>query len=203
MDAFVEDLLGLPVDPEITFEIELTPGIGPILKAHYRMASAELNELHKQLHELLDKDFIRSSFSPWGAPVLFVKKKDGFIRLCIDYRELNKVMIKNKYLLPRVDDLFDQLKRATAFSKTDLRSDYHQLKIKENDVPKSTFWTRYDHYKLGVMPFDLTNAPAAFMDHLNRIFKKYLDKFVVVFIIDIFIYSKTWEEHEEHLRMVL
>ncbi|KAL5553429.1 hypothetical protein UlMin_040830 [Ulmus minor] len=167
------------------------------------MAPVELKELQVQLQELLDKGFVRSSYSPWGAPVLFVKKKDGSMRMCIDYRELNKVTVKNKYPLPRIDDLFDQLKGAVVFSKVDLRSGYHQLKIKEDDVPKFAFRTRYGHYEFLVMPFGLTNAPAAFMDLMNRIFREYLDKFVIVFIDDILIYSKSQKEHEQHLRVVL
>ncbi|OMO55593.1 reverse transcriptase [Corchorus capsularis] len=138
-----------------------------------------------------------------GAPVLFVKKKDGSMRLCIDYRELNKVTVRNRYPLPRIDDLFDQLKGAQVFSKIDLRSGYHQLKIKVEDVPKPAFRTRYGHYEFLVMPFGLTNAPAAFMDLMNRVVKDYLDKFVVVFIDDILVYSKSMEEHGEHLRLVL
>ncbi|KAL5559110.1 hypothetical protein UlMin_035321 [Ulmus minor] len=167
------------------------------------MAPAELKELQLQLQELLEKGFIRPSHSPWGAPVLFVKKKDGTFRMCIDYRELNKMTIKNKYPLPRIDDLFDQLKGAAVFSKIDLRSGYHQLKIKESDVPKTAFRTRYGHYEFLVMPFGLTNAPAAFMDLMNRVFTEYLDKFIIVFIDDILIYSKNREEHEEHLRKEL
>ena len=155
------------------------------------------------MQELLDKGFIKPSVSPWGAPVLFVKKKDGSLRLCIDYRELNKVTIKNKYPLPRIDDLFDQLQGAGIFSKIDLRSGYHQLKIKEEDRPKSAFRTRYGHYEFVVMPFGLTNAPAAFMDVMNRVFHDYLDKFVVVFIDDILVYSKSVAEHEGHLEAVL
>ena len=127
-----------------------------------------MKELQIQLQELLDKGFIRPSVSPWGAPVLFVKKKDGTLRLCIDYRLLNQVTIKNKYLLPRIDDLFDQLKSAGVFSKIDLRSGYHQLRIKDEDVMKSAFRTRYGHYEFLVMPFGLTNAPAAFMDLMNN-----------------------------------
>ncbi|KAL5540473.1 hypothetical protein UlMin_043941 [Ulmus minor] len=167
------------------------------------MAPAELKELQTQLQELLDKGFIRPSYSPWGAPVLFVKKKDGTLQMCIDYRELNKLTIKNKYPLPRIDDLFDQLKGAANFSKIDLRSGYHQLRIKDNDVPKTTFRTCYGHYEFLVMSFGLTNAPAAFMDLMNRVFAQYLDKFIIVFIDDILVYSKTPEEHEEHLRKEL
>jgi len=203
LDVFPEELPGLPPDREIAFEIELLPGTAPISKAPYRMAPAELKELRVQLQEMLDKGFIRPSFSPWGAPVLFVKKKDGTLRMCIDYRELNKVTIKNKYPLPRIDDLFDQLKGATTFSKIDLRSGYHQLKIREEDIPRTTFRTRYGHYEFLVMPFGLTNAPAAFMDLMNRVFREYLDKFVIVFIDDILIYSRDPQEHAEHLRIAL
>ncbi|KAL0532575.1 hypothetical protein IC582_031288 [Cucumis melo] len=166
------------------------------------MTPAELKELKVQLQELLDKGFIRPSVSPWGAPVLFVKKKDGSMRLCIDYRELNKVTVKNRYPLPRIDDLFDQLQGATVFSKIDLRSGYHQLRIKDGDVPKTAFRSRYGHYEFIVMSFGLTNAPAVFMDLMNRVFREFLDTFVIVFIDDILIYSKTEAEHEEHLCIV-
>ena len=135
--------------------------------------------------------------------MLFVKKKDGTLRLCIDYRQLNKLTVKNKYLLPRIDDLFDQLKGASIFSKIDLRSGYHQLKIKDADVHKTTFRTRYGHYEFLVMPFGLTNAPTAFMDLMNRVFRPYVDQFVVVFIYDILVYSKDRESHDTHLRVVL
>ncbi|KAL8124030.1 hypothetical protein AgCh_011875 [Apium graveolens] len=174
-----------------------------VSKAPYRMTPVEMKELAAQLQELLDKGVIRPSVSPWGAPVLFVKKKDGSMRLCIDYLELNKLTINNKYPLPRIDDLFDQLKGATCFSKIDLRSGYHQLKIKVEDIPKTAFRTRYGHHEFLVMVFGLTNAPAAFMDLMNRVFKQYLDKFVIVFIDDILIYSKTEEHHMEHLRISL
>jgi hypothetical protein len=202
-DVFPEELPGLPPDREVEFAIDVVPGAAPISIAPYRMAPVELKELKKQLQELLEMGFIRPSVSPWGAPVLFVKKKDGSMRLCIDYRQLNKITIKNKYPLPRIDDLFDQLRGACYFSKIDLRSGYHQLKVKESDIPKTAFRTRYGHYEFIVMPFGLTNAPAAFMDLMNRIFHPYLDKFVVVFIDDILVYSRTKEEHREHLRIVL
>ncbi|KAG8478689.1 hypothetical protein CXB51_028510 [Gossypium anomalum] len=170
--------------------------------APYRMAPKELVELKAQIQELLDRGFIRPSVSLWGAPVLFVKKKDGTMRMCIDYRQLNKLTIKNKYPLPRIDDLFDQLKGASVFSKIDLRSGYHQLRVKEADIHKMAFRTRYGHYEFLVMPFGLTNAPAAFMDLMNRVFQPFLDQFVVVFIDDILLYSKTEVKHD-HLRVVL
>ena len=138
--------------------------------APYRMAPEKLVELKKQLTELLEKGFIRPSVSPWGAPVLFMRKKDGSMRLCIDFRKLNQVTIKNKYPLPRIDDLFNQLRNAKIFSKIDLRSRYHQLKIKAEDIAKTTFKTRFGHYEFLVMPFGLTNALAVFMDLMNRIF---------------------------------
>eukprot|EP00253_Pinus_taeda_P011886 PITA_11886 len=165
------------------------------------MSIPELTELKMQLQELLDKDYIRPSVSPWGAPVLFVKKKDGTLRMCIDYRQLNKLTIKNKYPLPRIDELFDQVKGATVFSKIDLRSGYHQIRIKDEDIAKTTFRTRYGHYEFVVLPFGLTNAPATFMCLINIIFHPYLDRFVLIFIDDILIYSRTIEEHYEHLRM--
>ena len=167
------------------------------------MAPVELKELKLQLQELVEKGFIRPSVSPWGASVLFVKKKDGTLWLCIDYKQLNKLTVKNKYLLPRIDDLFDQLKGASIFSKIDLRYGYHQLRIKDVDVHKTMFRTRYGHYEFLVMPFGLTNAPATFMDLMNRVFRPYVDHFVVVFIKDILVYSKDRENYESHLWVVL
>ena len=167
------------------------------------MAPAELEELRKQIDDLLQKRYIHPSVSPWGAPVLLVKKKDGSRRMCIDYRELNAVTIKNKYPLPRIDDIFDQLGGLKVFSKLDLRSGYHQLKVKKEDVQKTAFRTRYGHYEFVVMPFGVTNAPAVFMNLMNLIFYDFLDKFVVIFIDDILIYSKSEAEHAEHLRLVL
>ncbi|CAA7021303.1 unnamed protein product [Microthlaspi erraticum] len=167
------------------------------------MAPAELAELKTQLEDLMDKGFIRPSSSPWGAPVLFVKKKDGSMRLCIDYRGINNITIKDKYPLPRIDELLDQLRGASWFSKIDLASGYHQISIFEPDVFKTAFNTRYGQYEFVVMPFGLTNAPAAFMRLMNEVFHDYLDGFVIVFIDDILVYSKTKEEHKEHLRKVL
>ncbi|KAJ0855655.1 putative nucleotidyltransferase, Ribonuclease H [Helianthus annuus] len=202
-EVFPEELPGLPPVRQVEFHIDLVPGANPIAKSPYRLAPSEMQELSKQLQELSDKGFIRPSFSPWGAPVLFVKKKDGSFRMCIDYRELNMLTIKNRYPLPRIDDLFDQLQGATCFSKIYLRSGYHQLRVFEEDIPKTAFRTRYGHYEFTVMPFGLTNAPAVFMDLMNKVCKPYLDKFIIVFIDDISIYSKTRADHEQHLRLTM
>ncbi|GJW30979.1 putative reverse transcriptase domain-containing protein [Tanacetum coccineum] len=202
-EVFPDDLSGLPPMREIEFRIDLIPGASPVVKSPYRLAPSEMLELSNQLKELQEKGFIRPSHSPWGAPVLFVKKKDGAMRMCIDYRELNKLTIKNRYPLPRIDDLFDQLQGACCFSKIDLRSGYHQLRVREEDIPKTAFRTRYGHFEFTVMPFGMTNAPAIFMDLMNRVCKPYLDKFVIVFIDDILIYSKSEEEHEVHLKTIL
>jgi hypothetical protein len=170
LDVFPEELPGMPPDRDIEFVIDLVPETSPIAKRPYRMAASELAELKKQLEELQQSGFIRPSLSPWGAPVLFVKKKDGSMRMCVDYRALNEVTIKNKYPLPRIDDLFDQLKGAKYFSKIDLRSGYHQLKIKESDMLKTAFLIRYGQYEFAVMSFGLTNAPAYFMNLMNKVF---------------------------------
>jgi hypothetical protein len=166
-DVFPNELPGMPHDHDIELLIELLPGTAPIAKNPYRMGVDELEELKKQIKELQEKGFIRPSSSPWGALVIFVDKKDGTWRMCVDYRSLNEVTIKNKYPLPRIDDLFDQLKCACVFSKIDLRSGYHQLKIHASDIPKTTFTTRYDLYEYTVMSFGLTNAPAYFMYLMN------------------------------------
>jgi hypothetical protein len=203
LDVFPDDLPGLPPDREVSFVINLVPGTVPIAKRPTRMSSSELVELKKQLDELLEKGFIRPSVSPWGAPVLFVKKNDGAMRISIDYRGLNAITIKNKCPLPRIDDLLDQLKGAMYFSKIDLRSGYHQMKIREEDIPKIAFSTRYGHHEFTVVQSGLTNTPAYFMKMMNLIFEDELVKFVVVFPDDILVYSKTKEEHERHLRVVL
>ncbi|KAH0729719.1 hypothetical protein KY290_000849 [Solanum tuberosum] len=201
-EVFPDDLPGVPPERDIDFGIDLLPDIQPISILPYRMAPAELKELKKQLMDLLDKGFIQPSVSPWGSPVLFVRKKDGSLRMCIDYRQLDKVTIKNKYPLPRIDDLFDKLQGASCFSKIDLRSGYHQLKVRECDIPKTAFRTRYGHYEFLVISFSLTNTLAVFMDLMNRVFKPYLDMFVIVFIDDILIYSRK-KDHVGHLRIVL
>ncbi|GJR54978.1 putative reverse transcriptase domain-containing protein [Tanacetum coccineum] len=201
--VFPEDLPGLPPTRQMEFQIDLVLGAAPVAWAPYRLAPYEMKELSEQLKEMSDKGFIRPSSSPWGASVLFVKKKDGSFRMCIDYRELNKLTVKNRYLLPRIDDLFDQLQGSSVYLKIDLRLGYHQLRVREEDIPKTAFRTRYDHYKFQVMPFGLTNATAVFIDLMNRVCKPYMDKFIIVFIDDILIYSKNKEEHEEHLKQIL
>jgi hypothetical protein len=202
-NIFSEELPGMPPNHDIEFLIELLPGTPLISKRPYRMPVNELVELKKQIAKLQAKGFIRPSSSPWGAPVLFVEKKDGTQRICVDYRSLNEVTIKNKYPLPRIEDLFDQMKGANVFSKIDLRSGYHQLKIRESDIPKTVFRTQYGLYEYTVMSFGLTNAPTSFMYLMDKVFMEYLDRFIVVFIDDILIFSKMMEEHEEHLRLVL
>jgi hypothetical protein len=202
-DVFPDELPGMPPNRDIEFAIELQPRTAPISKRPYRMPPAELEELKKQLQELLDKGFIRPSNSPWGCPALFVKKKDESLRLCVDYRPLNAVTIKNKYPLPRIDVLFDQLVGAKVFYNIDLRSGYHQIKIRASDIPKTTFSTRDGLYEYLVMSFGLTNASTYFMYLMNSVFMPQLDKFVVVFIDDILVYSKNKDEHTEHLNIVL
>ncbi|GJW23174.1 putative reverse transcriptase domain-containing protein [Tanacetum coccineum] len=202
-EVFPEDLLGLPLTRQVEFHIELIPGAALVARAPYRLAPAEMKELAEQLKELSDKGFIRPSSSPWEAPILFVKKKDGSFRMCIDYCELNKLTVKNRYPLPRIDDLFDQLQGSNIYSKINLRSGYHQLRVREEDISKTAFRTRYGHYEFQVMPFGLTNAPAVFMDLMNRVCKPYLEKFVIVFIDNVLIYSRNEKEHEEHLKTIL
>ncbi|GKF06911.1 putative reverse transcriptase domain-containing protein [Tanacetum coccineum] len=177
-EVFPEDLPGLPPTHQVEFYIELIPRVAPIARAPHRLAPAEMKELAEPLKELSDKGFIRPSSSPWGAPNLFVKKKDGSFRMCIDYR-------------------------SSIYSKIDLRSGYHQLRVRKEYIPKTAFRTRYGHYEFQVMPFGLTNAPVVFMDLMNRVCKPYLDKFVIVFIDDILIYSRNEKEHEEHLKTIM
>jgi hypothetical protein len=203
LDVFPEDLQGMPPERKVEFAIELLPSTAPVSKRAYRVSGPELVELKKQIDELLEKGYIRPSTSPWAAPVLFVEKKDGTRRMCIDYRAQNEVTIKNNYPLPRIEDLFNQLRGASVFSKIDLRLGYHQLRIRPSDIPKTTFITKYGLYEFTVMSFGLTNAPAFFMNLINSVCMDYLDKFVVVFIDDILIYSQSEKEHADHLQMVL
>ncbi|XP_058757900.1 uncharacterized protein LOC131631138 [Vicia villosa] len=182
-EVFPDDITELPPKREVELVIDLVPGTRPISMAPYRMSASELAELKSQIGELLDKKFIRPSVSPWGAPVLLVKKKDGSMCLCIDYRQMNKVTIKN--------------------NKIDLRSGYHQIRVKDDYIQKTAFRTRYGHYEYAVMSFGVSNAPGVFMEYMNHIFHAYLDQFVVVFIDDILIYSKSEEDHAEHLRTAL
>jgi hypothetical protein len=200
-DVFPEDLPGLPPERDVEFVIELKPGTAPISRRSYWMPPNELAELKMQLQDLLEKGFIRPSSSPWGCPAIFVKKKDQALRMCVDYRPLNEVTIKNKYPLPWIDILFDQLTGARVFSKIDLRSGYHQIRIRPKDIPKTAFTTRYGLFEYLVMSFGLTNGPAHFTYPMNSVFMPELDKFVLVFIDDILIYSKNEEEHAKHLRI--
>jgi hypothetical protein len=202
-DVFPNELLGLPPKRDLDFNIELNPSAEPISKTPYWMIVPKLCELQMQLKELLDLGIIRPSVSPWGAPVIFVKKKDGSLKLCIDYRDLKPATVKNRYRMPQIDDLFDKMKGEVVFSKIDLRSGYHQLRIKEGDIPKISFRTWFGHYEFVVVPFGLANAPTVFMSFMNGVFWKYLECFVQVFLDDILIYSKNERENEEHLRVVL
>jgi hypothetical protein len=167
------------------------------------MTPKELTELKVQLNELLDKGYIHPSSSPWGCPALFVKKKNQSLTLCVDYQPLNVITVKNKYPLPHIDILFDQLAGAKVFSKVNLRSGYHQIKIRPEDIPKTAFSTRYGLYEYLVVSFGLTNAPVHFMYQMNSVFMPELDKFVMIFIDDILIYSKSEEEHARHLCVIL
>jgi len=187
-DVFSDDITDLPSERKVEFAIDLVP---------------ELGALKKKLEELLEKQFIRPSVLSWGAPVLLVKKNDDNMKFCVDYRQLNKVTIKNRYLLPRIYDLMDQLVGAEVFGKIDLRSGYHQIRVKAEDISKTAFRTRYGHYEYSVMPFGVTNASDVFIEYMNRIFHPYLDQFVVVFIDDILVCLKLKEEHAQYFRIIL
>jgi hypothetical protein len=203
-DVFPDHLpSGLPPSRDVDHRIELTPGTVPPSRGTNRMSPMEMDELKSQLDELIASGFIQPSKSPFGAPILFVKKKDGTMRMCIDYRALNAVTIKNSYPLPRIDELFDRLHGAKIFSKIDLRSGYHQIRIHPDDVEKTAFRTRYGHFEFLVLPFGLTNAPATFMHLMHQLFRPYLDQFVLVFLDDILVFSKSLEEHEQHVRKVM
>ena len=185
---------------EMDHKIKVKPGIEPPSKAPYRLRQKELEELKSQLDELLMKGYIRQSKSPYGVLVLFVDKNDGKLRFCVDYRALNKVTVKNTYPMPRIDDLFDRLAVAKYFSRIDLRSWCHQIRIEQGDEEKTACWTRYGSFEFLVMPFGLCNAPAKFTTLMNNIFHEYLDDFVIIYIDDILVYSKTAEERAEHLK---
>jgi hypothetical protein len=202
-DVFPDDLPGMPPERAIEFKIDLQPGTAPISKTPYKMSREGLAELKIQLKALLDKGFIHPSSLPWGCPALFVSKKDKGRRLCVDYRPLTAVTIKNKYPLSHIDILFDQLAGGQVFYKIDVRSGYHQIKTRDEDIPKIAFSTRYKLYEYLIMSFRLMNAPTHFMYLMNSVFMPELDKFVVVFIDDILVYSKSTKDHEEHLRVVL
>ena len=188
---------------EMDFSIYLVLGASLVSKTPYKMSTPELKELQMKLEEFLKKGYICPSVSSWGQPVLFVKNKDGTLRLCIDFQNLNKSTIKNKYPLPIIDDLLDHLRGEKIFSKIDLRSGYHQVRIKEEDIHKTSFRTKYGNYEFVVVPFGLTNAPTIFICLMNDIFRNYSDTFFIVFLDDILVYSKSEEEHEHHLQLVL
>ena len=203
-DVFPDNLPhGVPPSRGVDHKIEIIPGSSPPSKQTYRLSQPELDELKRQLDDYLATGFIQPSKSPYRAPVIFVKKKDGSMRMCIDYRALNKITIKNKYPLPRIDDMLDRVGGSKYFSKIDLRSGYHQIKIAEEDIYKTAFRTRYGHFEFKVMPFGLTNAPATFQSMMNNLFQEYIDKFVSIYIDDILVFSKSKEEHLEHLKIVL
>jgi hypothetical protein len=198
-DIFPDELPGMPPERAIKFKIELQPSTTLVAKSPYKMLHVEMKELKVQLKGLLDKGYIHPSRSPWGCSALIVEKKDKELRLCVDYRPLNVVTIKNKYPLPHIDILFDQLVGAHVFSKIDLHSGYHQIMIHTKDVPKTAFTMGYGLYEYLVMSFGLMNVPAHFMYVMNSVFMPELDQFIMVFIDDILVYSKCMEEHEDHL----
>ena len=202
-DVFPEELPGMPPHRPVEFVIELEPGTEPVCKRPYKLGPEELKELKKQLDEQERLGLIRPSSSPWGCGVLFVKKKDGTERLCVDYRPLNKKTIKNKYPLPNINELFEQLKGAKVFSKLDLRMGYHQIRIREQDIPKTAFRTSFGSYEYTVMSFGLANAPSTFSRMMNFVFSPFRNEFVLVYLDDILVFSKTKEEHAKHLRLVL
>ena len=202
-DIFPKELpKELPPRRKVEHEIRLENNSKPPSRAPYRLSFIEQEELKKQLKQLLDSKLIRPSSSPFGSPVLFVKKKENTLRMCIDYRALNNITIKNRYPLPRIDDLLDQLSQAKYFSKLDLTSGYWQMRVKDEDIHKTAFTTRYGQFEFMVMPFGLCNAPASFQHLMNTIFQEFLDDFVIVYLDDIMVYSRTHEEHLKHLDIV-
>jgi Reverse transcriptase (RNA-dependent DNA polymerase) len=202
-DIFPEEQPGLPPERHVSMEIDLVEGAKPTAKPAFRLSPAEMDELKTQLGLLLEKELIRPSVSPWGAPVLFAPKKDGGLRMCRDYRALNKLTVKNKCPIPRIDEIFDRLQGAAHFTSLDLRSGYYQIRVREKDIPKTCIRTRYGSFAFLVMPFGLTNAPSTFQAVMNDVFREYLDEFVMVYIDDILIYSHTEDEHFRHVRLIL
>ena len=194
---------GLPPKRNIEMKIELEEGTRPKMGPMYKLSTTELAEMKRQINELLANGYIRPSISPWGSPVLFIPKKDGGLRMCIDYRALNKKTIKNQVPLPRIDEVWDQIGGSKFFTTLDLKEGYHQIRIREKDIEKTAFRTRYGQFEYLVTPFGLTGAPGCFQTLMNNIFRKYLDEFVLVYLDDILIYSKTWDEHLEHIESVL
>ena len=204
-DVFPDELpVGLPpIRKGHQFKIDLEDDVPPVHRPLYKLSPLELTEAKKQIERLLEHQFIRPSESPYGAPVLFVPKKDGSLRFCVDYRWLNKKTIRNQYPLPLPEEMFDRLGGSKVFSKIDLKSGYWQIPVREGDVQKTAFKTRWGLYEYMVMPFGVTNAPAQFMNMMNDLLGEYLDRFVLVFLDDILIYSATLDQHTEHVRQVL
>jgi hypothetical protein len=199
-DAFPEEHPGMPPRRNVELKIELKEGAEPVSKPVYRFSPAEQNELKSQIELLLEKGLIRPSVSPWGAPVLFAPKKDGGLRMCLDYRALNKLTVKDKCPIPRVDERFDRLNGATHFSNIDLRSGYFQIRVREGDIPKTCIRTRYGSFESLVMLFGLTNAPSTFQALMNEVFRDYVDKFILVYLDDVLIFSRSEEKHKQMSR---
>ncbi|GJR24270.1 putative reverse transcriptase domain-containing protein [Tanacetum coccineum] len=203
-EVFPEDLPGLPLTRQVEFQIDLVPGAALVARVPYRLAPSKMKELSEQLKKLSYKGFIRPSSSPWGAPVLFVKKKDGSFRMCIDYREINKLTVKNRYPLPRIDDLFDQLQGSSVYSKIDLRSGYHQLRVREEDILKTAFRTRYGHYEFQVMPFGISSYAVWFDKRTCRIHGPYESEKVISYASrQLEIHEKNYTTHDLELGAVV
>jgi Reverse transcriptase (RNA-dependent DNA polymerase) len=202
-DVFPTDQPRLPPERSVAMEIDLEEGTKPVSKPAFRLSPAEMDELKKQLSILLEMGLIRPSVSPWGAPILFSPKKDGGLRTCLDYRAFNKLAIKNKCPIPRIDEIFDRLQGAQYFTSLYLRSGYYQIRMKDADIPKTCIRTRYGSFEILVMPFRLTSAPSTFQAVMNDVFREYLDEFVMVYIDDILIFSRTAEDHLMHVELIL
>ncbi|MCO5551683.1 hypothetical protein L7F22_005187 [Adiantum nelumboides] len=202
-DVFIDDIPGElpPKRGDDDHAIELILGSSPPNKPPYRVSQAQQEEIMRQVNELVEKGMVRPSSSPFCSPVLLVHKKNGTYRMCVDYRALNKITIKNRFLVPRIEDLFDKLQGSIYFSRIDLKSGYHQIRIVNEDILKTTFRTTFGLYEYLVMPFGLTNAPATFNRMMERIFRPHRN-FTGVFFDDVIIYSKSMEEHKKHLQVI-